>query len=383
MAGPDPTEGDIPFVGGLRYSQQARAMLENLQVSRKPGPDSKTVSLPDIENRLEHVLSSRGEEGLNALRDRAAGLADHFGWQSEFKKLNNLIGALLNTKPTTVLTSPLTMARVMGAPYDPLRLALFEKLFVQLQQEEFPNRPDRNTDERAFKNFAFFEAYFSNYIEGTVFEIDEAKQIIGSDTPMPMRDEDSHDILGTYKLVSNRGEMQVVPRDSGELLNILQYRHKVLLSARISRNPGEFKEKNNRAGETHFVDYNLVRGTLIKGYEFYRGLIQPFAKAAYMMFLISEVHPFLDGNGRIARVMMNAELVHAGQSRIIIPAVFRDDYLLTLRMLTREQNPGPFIRMLDKAQRYSESITGTMEVMQTLLERSNAFREPDEASLVS
>lgn len=45
-----------------------------------------------------------------------------------------------------------------------------------------------------------------------------------------------------------------------------------------------------------------------------------------MMFMISEVHPFNDGNGRVARVMMNAELVRADQSRIIVPTVFREDY---------------------------------------------------------
>jgi Fic family protein len=28
-----------------------------------------------------------------------------------------------------------------------------------------------------------------------------------------------------------------------------------------------------------------------------------------MMFLVCEVHPFDDANGRLARVMMNAELV--------------------------------------------------------------------------
>ena len=44
--------------------------------------------------------------------------------------------------------------------------------------------------------------------------------------------------------------------------------------------------------------------------------------------MISEVHPFNDGNGRIARVMMNAELVRADQSRIIVPTVFREDYIL-------------------------------------------------------
>ena len=36
-------------------------------------------------------------------------------------------------------------------------------------------------------------------------------------------------------------------------------------------------------------------------------LDDPIARAIYMMFLVSEVHPFDDGNGRMARIMMNAE----------------------------------------------------------------------------
>jgi fido (protein-threonine AMPylation protein) len=35
----------------------------------------------------------------------------------------------------------------------------------------------------------------------------------------------------------------------------------------------------------------------------------PFRRAAFQMFLISEVHPFRDGNGRMGRIFMNAELV--------------------------------------------------------------------------
>lgn len=49
------------------------------------------------------------------------------------------------------------------------------------------------------------------------------------------------------------------------------------------------------------------------------GLEDPFARAVFLMFLVSEVHPFDDGNGRIARVMMNAELTAARQARIVIP----------------------------------------------------------------
>ena len=33
------------------------------------------------------------------------------------------------------------------------------------------------------------------------------------------------------------------------------------------------------------------------------------ARAAYRMFVVSEVHPYTDGNGRVARAIMNAALV--------------------------------------------------------------------------
>src|SRR3546814_1328962 len=107
----------------------------------------------------------------------------------------------------------------------------------------------------------------------------------------------------------------------------------------------------------------------MRGFDFYRALNHSFAKAAYMMFLVSEVHPFLDGNGRLARVMMNAELVSAGQTKVIIPTVFREDYLGALRLLTRRQQPDTFIRMLQRAQQRSEEHTSEL---QSLLRNSNA-----------
>jgi hypothetical protein len=381
LEGAGPIKGDVQFIGELYYSQLERALLENLQPARKPGPDSKTLTLPEIENRLEHVLNIKGETGLNELRDKARLIAKELGLNREFEKLNKLVGAMLNTRPIKILSSPLAIARVLGFPYDPERIKLFEKLFVQLKQEEFADRPERNNRNPEFKNFAFFEAYFSNFIEGTIFELEDARKIIETGTPMPTRDEDSHDILGTYRLVSNQREMKTIPGSADELLNILQYRHKILLEARPSKAPGEFKDKDNRAGETHFVDHKLVKGTLIKGFDFYQGLLHPFAKAAFMMFMISEIHPFLDGNGRISRIMMNAELVKRAQTRIIIPIVFRDDYILTLRRLTRDNDPDPYIRMLDKAQRFSQTIVGSMDFMQDHLEKCDAFKEPTDGKL--
>lgn len=375
-------EGDNPIAGNLYVSQQERALLENLQVSKRPGPNSKTLTIPEIEEKLETVIRVHAEEGLNKLRDRARKIAEELGMQTEFAKLNKIISSLFTTKSSKGLKSPVALARAFGMPYDQNRLQLFEILFRELQQREFPNYEEKNSTAKSFRNFAFFESYFSNYIEGTIFELDDAKKIIVTQTPIPARDEDSHDVLGTYQLVSSRDEMKITPKTPEELLHILLYRHKILLSARPSKKPGQFKDKNNRAGNSHFVDLTLVRGTLTKGFEFSTGLKHPFAKAIYTMFLISEVHPFLDGNGRIARVMMNAELVKANQSKIIIPTVFRDDYMGALKKLTNQSDAKSFIKMMERAREFSKNIYDEdMTQMEKYLEDCEAFNEHTQGKL--
>ncbi len=99
-----------------------------------------------------------------------------------------------------------------------------------------------------------------------------------------------------------------------------------------------------------------------------------------MMFLVSEVHPFTDGNGRVARVLMNAELTAAEQQRIVIPLCYRDDYFQGLRALSRSGNPRPLVRVLDFAQRYAAAIDWSdLETAERMLTRTNAFVQPDVA----
>lgn len=222
-------------------------------------------------------------------------------------------------------------------------------MYEELVKQEYPDYHDQNKSLSSYQNFAFFEGYFSNYIEGTEFTVQEARQIVVTATPMPARDEDSHDILGTYQIVSDRREMSAVPKSPDEMLQLLRQRHAVLLGARKTKSPGGFKDKNNRAGSTIFVDKELVVGTLKKGFDWHTLLQHPFAKAVYMMFMISEIHPFLDGNGRIARVMMNAELSAKGLSKIIIPTVYREDYMGALKKVSRQREAAAYIRMMLRA----------------------------------
>lgn len=385
LKGPPKIEGDNAFFGSLYASQEARAFLENLQPTRRTTSASKTLPISQIEDRLEAIVRARGEKGLNELRDKAKKIAPQLGMEKELRKLNQLISDLLATGKSNGhrnLSSSAAIARSLGEPFDPDRIRLFEGLYEDLAGKVFPHYPDKNTTTQAYKTFAFFEAYFSNFIEGTQFSVEEARTIVETETPLPTRDEDSHDILGTYRIVSDRKEMLTCPSDADEFLDILRRRHAILLQSRLSKSPGSFKDRNNRAGNTEFVDKALVVGTLKKGFEWYRLLQEPFAKAAYMMFLVSEVHPFLDGNGRIARIMMNAELSARGLSKIIIPTVYRDDYMGALRKLTRQRIADPYPRMLLRAYEFSSTLAGdSIDELEAHLVESNAFKDPREGKL--
>lgn len=379
LAGNGPVDGDNKLYADLYVSQRERAFLENLQITKSIGPSTKTLSLPEIEEKLDKILTVHGEAALNKLRDKARNISKELGMEKEFDKLNKIIGALLSSKPSSILTSPVAIARAIGSPYDSKRIETFENLFRYLKNQEFPFKSEKNISAQSFRNFSFFESYFSNYIEGTKFLVEEAKKIIDTSLTIPSRDDDSHDILGTYQLVSNKHEMKILPGSGGALIDILQQRHIVLLSSRLNKKPGQFKEVDNRAGNTLFVSHSLVRGTLLKAYEIYQALDHPFARAAFIMFLVSEIHPFNDGNGRIARVMMNAEFVNKEQTKIIIPTVYREDYLLSLKKLTNTGDPEAYVNMLLKAWNFSEKLHfDDFDEMHKFLISHNAFHEPDE-----
>jgi len=383
VSGPEATGKDPEFIAGLHISSQPRAFLENLKDARQTNSKSRALDRTFIEDRLDQICRIKGENALNQLRDEAQSQANILDMDKAYQKLTQIISAILSTHSETSLQSPLTKARAQGWPYDPKRLELFSILFSRLQSSALPTLLESQHTDEERRLFAFFEAYFSTYIEGTVFELNEAKEIVFDHIIPQQRPTDAHDILGTFEIISNSMEMNRPSKDYESYQYLLQSRHLTLMDMRPNRAPGQFKLKSNRAGRTHFVEPDLVKGTLLKGWEMQQGLPDTISKAIFQMFLVSEVHPFEDGNGRIARIMMNAELSQSNLQKIIIPTVYREDYLLSLRALSRSQNPSPLIESLIKAQSFSSQINfSDWDSAVEGLTRSNAFEEPDDARLI-
>lgn len=79
---------------------------------------------------------------------------------------------------------------------------------------------------------------------------------------------------------------------------------------------------------------------------------------------------------------MNAELVHTQTSKIIIPTVYRDDYILNLKKFTNQGNPTGYVRMMNRAHAFSHWLKPTsFDELLDQLTSSNAFRESSEAVL--
>ena len=114
--GHPPLESDRPFLNALRISSQPRAWLENMRPSRKRGGAvSRTLSKPELEERLESLLRRSGEKALNQLRDDARAIGQELNMQEEFHDLDDLIGAFLGTRDVK-LTTDTGKARRKGCP---------------------------------------------------------------------------------------------------------------------------------------------------------------------------------------------------------------------------------------------------------------------------
>ncbi len=374
IPGPGAVDGDTPYKS-LFLASQSRWLLENMATGR--GVGERVLSQEVLEVELDKLLSIRGEHRFSQLRDACRALADKIGREKEFKRLDGIMGALLGTHENKKLRGKQALARAAGRPYDPDRLALFDTLFSRLRAEALPEVAATAEAGVARENFAFFESYFSNYIEGTTFLVSEAEEIVFEGKLILNRMEDSHDILGTFQTAMRAPWRDQPASTADDFLHWLKSVNALVMQSRLDKNPGEWKNQNNQAGATLFVAYELVQGTLREGFERIRALEDPLARALMTMFVVSEVHPFKDGNGRTARLAMNCVLSAAGRSRIIVPTVYREDYLLPLKSLSSHADATPYIRAMTRIQAWTAAFDYAQPRpnLHEALKRCNAFEE--------
>jgi hypothetical protein len=144
-------------------------------------------------------------------------------------------------------------ARQASLPYDQDRIRLFRQLADSLPLSAPQNRPVSDPRDPRDEYLPFFEAYFSNFIEGTEFELDEAVAVVYEGKQVPGRADDTYDLVGTYMVVADLAGMTTLAATPQEFLDLLRSRHATIMGGRPDKRPGVFKEAANRAGDSLFV----------------------------------------------------------------------------------------------------------------------------------
>lgn len=378
------TTDDLPWPNGLHMSRPARVLVDNLVPTRGRGQRaSRTLSLAELEDWVARKASFMDRTRVLRLRDEAIELANQMDAADRVQEIRALFERLEGRAPAAPDGGELLSAVAQGRAWDERRVEMFIDLATGLAVHDDPDVPRHLPAGSYNLELPFFESYFSNYIEGTVFLVDEARLIIETQQPPASRPADGHDILGTYRCVAETVGRRAVSEDPRETLTFLRERHASILEGRPELGPGEWKRTNNRVDSYHFVAPHLVEGTLLKGLELAPSVPAGFCRALYMMMLVAEVHPFADGNGRVARVMMNAELSAVDQARIIIPTVFRNEYLGGVKRTsaTQAQNLSSLVRVMSFAWRWTAAMPWEdRAAVEGQMVATNALSEPDDAA---
>lgn len=373
--GPGPLPGDMPWPAGLHLSGVARGLVENLTArGGRPPADRPPRAAGEIAvgDRIDSLATSGDPGKIHDALAQLDQIADKFD-AAAVTRTRQLLVAVLGTVAGPPIASPRLAARTTGKPYDAARAELFTRIRTDLDALAPSVRPALG-DPTTRRWLPFFEAYFSNYIEGTEFGVDEARRIAIDGKIPAERPADAHDVVATYSIVNDDTLMRQVPTTAEQLLDILTDRHRILMAGRPDKRPGRFKEKPNYADRTAFVAPQQLTATLHSGWDALDGLTDPFHRAVLMMFVVTECHPFDDGNGRVARILTNAELVARNQTRIVVPNAYRGNYLAGLTAATHGAGGHALASVLDFTRKWVASIDfSDWDRAIADLEASNAF----------
>lgn len=175
--------------------------------------------------------------------------------------------------------------------------------------------------------------YNSNAIEGNTLTLMETKVVLEGITVggKLMREH--------FEAINHRDAIlyveDVVRRE--EPLSEWQIRnlHRLVLKQIDDENAGVYRKLNvTIAGARHIPPDMLVvpeqMAALITWYETEAASLHPIERAAKLHSDFVKIHPFVDGNGRTARLLLNLELLKSGFPAIVLPVERRLAYYESL-----------------------------------------------------
>lgn len=179
--------------------------------------------------------------------------------------------------------------------------------------------------ERIYRDALARNAYATARIEGNLHTLQEVTQLLNETlVPTDRQAPDELEYL-TWRAVMQDIDGHAVPRTTGDLDHL----HAILFTGVLpaEKRPGQLKDRPNVIGNQHGVTYvpttpERTPLELQNALDWYHTSPEhPIIRATVLCHEFEAIHPYLDGNGRLGRLLLGLCLYHAGYPHIVYAPV--------------------------------------------------------------
>ncbi len=191
--------------------------------------------------------------------------------------------------------------------------------------------------------------YNSNAIEGNTLTLSETKVVLENGITIKGKPLKDH-----LEIINHKEAIEYIEDLVSKNVKLSEYDiksvHYLILKEIDSTNAGKYRHDNVFiSGAKHVppiymnVPYEMQK--MIEKYQSWKDL-HPVVRACFLHGEFVKIHPFIDGNGRIARLLLNFELIQSGYPPVVIKTENRADYYDALDKAHTTNDYTDFIKII-------------------------------------
>lgn len=201
---------------------------------------------------------------------------------------------------------------------------------------------------RLQEGFRLYHTYHSNAIEGNTLTLQETRMVIEEGITVggkPLNEYlEARNTSSAYDLVEKLAKRKEIDHV------VIQQLHEEVTKG-LLEDAGKYRTKNVRITGAVKTPPNFAKvPALVDNFlqDLKKTRAHPIQKAAHLHHRLVEIHPFTDGNGRVARLLTNLFLIRNGYPPIVLRKEDRTKYYGHLRSADGG-NLGPFANFTARA----------------------------------